>query len=181
MARRPRAGGTEVNIDPAVTVAAEEAPPPAVSIRMYRQGLGDCFLLSFPRAGKPLYMLIDCGVLLGTKGQNERMREIADDIRLTTDGHIDVLVATHEHWDHLSGFLQAADVFDQITLESFGSPGPRTRITSWPTSCDAIERRRCGHSPQLTSDCKRSRQRRPRRWPGSSNFQESSALRVARR
>lgn len=83
---------------------------------MYRQGLGDCFLLTFPREGRPLYMLIDCGVLLGTEDQTGWMERVAEDIRRTTDGHIDILIATHEHWDHLSGFIQATDVFDQITI-----------------------------------------------------------------
>ena len=45
------------------------APASGVKIRMYRQGLGDCFLLAFPdpAAARPFYMLIDCGVLLGTQ------------------------------------------------------------------------------------------------------------------
>jgi hypothetical protein len=83
---------------------------------MYRQGLGDCFLLTFPREPKPLHMLIDCGVLLGTKGQDEQMKKVAQSIGETTENHVDILVATHEHWDHLSGFLQAGGVFDQITV-----------------------------------------------------------------
>ena len=37
-----------------------------VRVRMYRQGLGDCFLLSFPRPGGESHVLIDCGVLDGT-------------------------------------------------------------------------------------------------------------------
>ena len=61
-------------------------------------------------------MLIDCGVLLGTEDQEQKMAKVAASIRETTGGHIDVLVATHEHWDHLSGFLQAGDVFDGITV-----------------------------------------------------------------
>jgi len=37
-------------------------------VRMYRQGLGDCFLITLPkRDGSPWHMLIDCGVILGTK------------------------------------------------------------------------------------------------------------------
>jgi hypothetical protein len=83
---------------------------------MYRQGLGDCFLLTFPRDGRPLYMLIDCGVLLGTDDQAGRMERVAEDIRSTTDGHVDILIATHEHWDHLSGFIQATEVFDRIEI-----------------------------------------------------------------
>ena len=86
--------------------------------------------------GRPFHMLIDCGVLLGTEDQDEQMRQVvAATSRETTGGRIDVLVATHEHWDHLSGFVQAGSVFDRSRSARSGSPGPRTRMTSWPTSC----------------------------------------------
>jgi hypothetical protein len=85
---------------------------------MYRQGLGDCFLVSLKRANGPDYkILIDCGVILGTPDAATKMKEVVDDIVATTNGKIDVLVATHEHWDHLSGFLQAADSFDQLKVD----------------------------------------------------------------
>ncbi len=94
------------------------APPAGVKIRMYRQGLGDCFLLAFATgAERPFYMLIDCGVLLGTPDGGDRMRQVAASLRDSTGGRIDVLVATHQHWDHLSGFDQAQDVFDQIAFD----------------------------------------------------------------
>ena len=94
---------------------AMTAPAAGVKVRMYRQGLGDCFLLAFATgAGRPFYMLIDCGVLLGTPDAGEKMRQVAESLRDSTGGRIDVLVATHQHWDHLSGFDQAREVFDQI-------------------------------------------------------------------
>ncbi|HET6546924.1 MAG TPA: hypothetical protein VFG79_00615 [Solirubrobacter sp.] len=89
----------------------------SVRVRMYRQGLGDCFLLTFSRAdGSSWQVLIDCGALKGTPDVTARMEAVAADIRDATGGHIDVLVATHEHWDHLSGFLQASDVFETLTI-----------------------------------------------------------------
>lgn len=94
---------------------AMTAPAAGVKIRMYRQGLGDCFLLAFATgAGRPFYMLIDCGVLLGTPDAGGKMRRVAESLRDSTGGRIDVLVATHQHWDHLSGFDQAREVFDEI-------------------------------------------------------------------
>src|SRR5262245_27724365 len=48
-------------------------PKSGVAVRMYRTGLGDCFLLCFPKrkvgrgAAEPLYILIDCGVFKGTE------------------------------------------------------------------------------------------------------------------
>jgi hypothetical protein len=99
-----------------------KAPESGVTVRMYRQGLGDCFLLAFPPTGgktrgkRPCFMLIDCGVLLGTPGGDDRVREVAAHILESTGGRIDVLVATHEHWDHLSGFEQARDLFDKLKI-----------------------------------------------------------------
>lgn len=105
---------------PTSSPAATEPLPPfqprrdQVLVRMYGQGLGDCFLLAFPRvvtngarAKRPVYVLIDCGVLSGTPGSSRRMATIVEDIRRTTGGHLDLLVITHEHWDHLSGFIYA--------------------------------------------------------------------------
>jgi hypothetical protein len=86
---------------------------------MYRQGLGDCFLLTFRGDdGAPVFVLIDCGVILGTKNPEKIMTAVAEDVRQRTGGRIHVLVATHEHWDHLSGFVQAQDVFKQITVDT---------------------------------------------------------------
>ena len=71
-------------------------------IRMYRQGLGDCFLLRFPRAGgQPFHLVIDSGVIMGTADPDIRMTEVAEDIKRETGGKIDVLIVTHEHWDHV--------------------------------------------------------------------------------
>jgi len=96
------------------TRATKNASGRAITVRMYRQGLGDSFLISFPRAsGKPFFMLIDCGVILGTPNQVEIMRKVVSDITATTGGEIDLLVATHEHWDHLSAFVQAQDLFQK--------------------------------------------------------------------
>jgi hypothetical protein len=84
-----------------------------VRIRMYRQGLGDCFLLSFPNDA---HVLIDCGVLKGTSGAQAQMRKVATNIAEVTNKRLALLVATHEHWDHLSGFLQAQEIFDTLSV-----------------------------------------------------------------
>lgn len=87
---------------------------------MYRQGLGDCFLLSFPKGGgKHVHVMIDCGIVLGTAEPGDVMKKVAEDIKTTTGKKVDVLVITHEHWDHLSGFdnNQAREVFKDVTFE----------------------------------------------------------------
>src|SRR5712671_6744700 len=106
---------------PTDTKRRPSAKPPAsgdyhAKIRMYRQGLGDCFLISLPRKGdRPYYVMIDCGVILGTADPSTIMTKVVENIVATTGGEIDLLIATHEHWDHLSGFVQAKGSFDKLT------------------------------------------------------------------
>jgi hypothetical protein len=88
-----------------------------VRVRMYRHGLGDCFLLAFPRPkGGEFSVLIDCGVILGTPDPGPTMRAVAEDIVAATGNRVDVLVVTHEHWDHVSGFVQVKDLFDALDV-----------------------------------------------------------------
>jgi len=103
----PRKSGTRSKKPVAETAAATR-----VRIRMYRLGVGDCFLVSFPRAGKEDYrILIDCGVHQAQKGGGDRLEEVAKDLLAVTKGKIDVVVGTHEHQDHLSGFPGLLDLF----------------------------------------------------------------------
>lgn len=99
-----------------VTSSASASSRRRVRIRMYRQGLGDCFLLTFDPDGTPTHVLIDCGVILGTPDAASGMRKVAEDIAETTGGRLDILIATHEHWDHLSGFLQAKAAFQALDV-----------------------------------------------------------------
>jgi hypothetical protein len=87
-------------------------------VRMYRQGLGDCFLISLPRSDRdrPYTVMIDCGVILGTADASTKMTEVVENIIAATQGEIDLLLATHEHWDHVSGFVQAKDAFDKLKI-----------------------------------------------------------------
>lgn len=95
--------------------AVKKASAPAkVRVRMYRPGLGDCFLLTFPQAGREHHVLIDCGVFIGTAGQKDRLTRIATHIRQTTGDQLQALVATHEHWDHVAGFFFAKDEFAKL-------------------------------------------------------------------
>ena len=101
---------------PSKKPAKHEYPPDQIRVRMYRTGIGECFLLTFPRLGVPSHMLINCGMLMGTPGAEERMRNVARDIQNETSGGLDVLVATHPHWDKVSGFVQAKSVFDDMSV-----------------------------------------------------------------
>ena len=95
-------------------VAANRGPGKfRIKVRMYRQGLGDCFLITIPRkkGARPFYAVIDCGVILGTKDAGTIMEEVVGHIIETTGGQIDLIAATHEHWDHISGFSQAQEIW----------------------------------------------------------------------
>jgi hypothetical protein len=87
---------------------------------MYCQGLGDCFLLSFPRksGARPVRVLIDCGVLQRTPAESEKMRAVVRSLKKDPGGHIDLLIVTHEHWDHIAGFSHGQDLFEkQFTFD----------------------------------------------------------------
>jgi hypothetical protein len=96
-------------------------PTKGVKVRMYRTGLGDCFLMAFPRETanddkrNASYLLVDCGVYKGTPepGNATRIDKIVKDIRDATQGQLDFLVITHEHWDHISAFhsSQSQEIF----------------------------------------------------------------------
>lgn len=84
------------------------AAPSSVTIRMYNVGFGDCFLLSFQYAKAQRHMLVDYGSTSAPKrGPANYMQRIADDIKTVCNGKLDVLVATHRHQDHISGFSTA--------------------------------------------------------------------------
>ncbi len=89
-----------------------------IRIRTYRHGLGDCHLLSFTKPdGSPLHVLIDCGVVDVTPNPEELMTGVAQNIAKETGGALDIVVATHQHTDHLSGFRQARAEFAPIKMK----------------------------------------------------------------
>jgi hypothetical protein len=55
--------------------------------------------------------LIDCGVHKRQTDGPLRLAQVLDNIVAATDAQIDVVVATHEHADHLSGFVQKGSPF----------------------------------------------------------------------
>lgn len=78
----------------------------AVTVRMYNVGFGDCFLIKIPGAGRVQKVLIDCGTIAAA---TISMPDIVDTlIQDVTDDddvpRIDVVVGTHRHADHVSGF-----------------------------------------------------------------------------
>ncbi|MEW4453743.1 hypothetical protein AB1L30_13800 [Bremerella sp. JC817] len=95
------------------TASVLKPKPGQIVVRMYRQGLGDCFLIAIgkKRNSKPFYMLIDCGVHRRQDNGNDRLREVMNDLHRSTAGELDIVAATHEHVDHLSGFVLSGTPF----------------------------------------------------------------------
>jgi hypothetical protein len=118
---------TTARVPAAKKTVAEKAskaivPTPRLTIRMYRHGLGDCLLLRFRKDGaqsrKTFNLLIDCGIIMVAPNAKAEMTKVVQDIAQACDNHLDVVVMTHEHWDHASGFgtQQAQAVFDKIDI-----------------------------------------------------------------
>jgi hypothetical protein len=83
---------------------------------MYRQGLGDCFLVTFDLGGNEFHMLIDCGSL-GATTTGVTLDKVVANIRQVTKDHLHLLVATHEHQDHVCGFRNCKSDFQKIKVD----------------------------------------------------------------
>ena len=99
--------------------------PGEIRMRLYGQGLGDCFLLAFPRQNEPdspSYLVIDCGAAMSTPDKDLRIRKVVENIHAATGGHIDVLAITHQHFDHISGFQDAWQEWKKIAVDAVYLP-----------------------------------------------------------
>lgn len=78
-----------------------------LTVRMYNVGFGDCFLITYVVDDLPRRILIDCGTHLSGAGPRpigEVVRRIAADVDDGNGPSIDVIVASHRHFDHIAGF-----------------------------------------------------------------------------
>ena len=77
-----------------------------LTVRMYNVGFGDCFLITVETGTTRWRMLVDCGV--HPQGQVRDIelvvQQLIADLSEGGDPRIDVVVATHRHADHVSGF-----------------------------------------------------------------------------
>ena len=104
----PRARRTKAQKKP----SAKPGPKPgaagrALRIRMYNVGFGDSFLLTVPAPDRDRKILIDCGVHPSGPGPRkiaDVAQQIVADVREGGTPRIDVVICTHRHADHVSGF-----------------------------------------------------------------------------
>ena len=116
--------------------ARKMADPGAVTVRMYNVGFGDSFLLTFPAADRPRRVLIDCGSHVSGPGP-EPISDVAGQIVKDVTGadgvpRIDVVIATHRHQDHVSGFQ--SPVWKNVHVKEVWMPW-----TEDPDDADATE------------------------------------------
>jgi hypothetical protein len=107
--RKPR------NTTPAAPANPVAGATGAVRVRFYCQGIDDCHLLRFEKPGGFFWMLIDCGIHSSVANGTQTIKDIVDNIFSVTQ-RLDVIVLTHEHWDHNSGFFSALDKFKQFEV-----------------------------------------------------------------
>ena len=97
--------------------AAPNGKGDRVTVRVYRQGLGDCILVRVKRPGRDDFkLMIDCGVVLGTPDAAKIMTRVMENLVSDTQGKVDAVAITHEHFDHLSGFTLAPDAFAKLAV-----------------------------------------------------------------
>ncbi|HEY3163562.1 MAG TPA: hypothetical protein VGJ71_04340 [Candidatus Limnocylindrales bacterium] len=96
--------------EPAVPAPAARASSPEVVVRMYNVGFGDCFLVTIPTpdGSDARRILIDCGTHPSSTGKHtatQLVPLILEDLEAEAGRlRIDVVVASHRHRDHVSGF-----------------------------------------------------------------------------
>ena len=88
-----------------------------IIVTAYVVGFGDCILLSIPDTPRDRHILVDFGRAPNDADSLMRFPAIADDIQHRTGGHLDLLIATHEHLDHIEGFYRQRSVFDAMQVD----------------------------------------------------------------
>src|ERR1700687_810762 len=88
--------------------------PSPIRVRMYRPGFGDCFLITFGSGTAAHHILVDFGAHV--RGDIGTMDQIMDNHEKTTSSKLEVLVATHAHRDHISGFGKFAARFAEFKI-----------------------------------------------------------------
>lgn len=103
----------------------DRVPTTTIEIRMYDVGFGDAFRVTVRDDTDVWRMLVDCG----RHAQSAAARSIADtvgtvigDLAEDCGGtpHLDVLVATHRHQDHIAGFV--CDDWRQVRVDEVWLP-----------------------------------------------------------
>jgi beta-lactamase superfamily II metal-dependent hydrolase len=100
---------------PPASTGATTVAGSGLRVRMYRVGFGDFFLVTVPTSQGARHILIDCGVHAGDIGSiSDAVANMAEE----TDRHLALVIVTHRHADHISGFATCAEQFRQFTVDT---------------------------------------------------------------
>ena len=81
---------------------------------MYRVGFGDFFLVSVPVAAGYKHILIDCGV---HSKDVHSITAAVNHMAQETGRELALIIITHRHADHVTGFSKCKDVFTTFKIE----------------------------------------------------------------
>jgi beta-lactamase superfamily II metal-dependent hydrolase len=90
-----------------------------IRVRMFRVGFGDFFLLSVPTPDGAKHILIDCGV--HAKDLKTIQAAVAQMVA-DCGSELALVIMTHRHADHISGFAKCSEAFRQITVDRVWMP-----------------------------------------------------------
>lgn len=110
-----------------------------ITVSMFNVGFGDCFLVEIPFAARTCRILFDCGRHRGGKPDNQALADRVIAALGAADGaapRIDLVVATHRHKDHVSGF--ASNGWDKVEVGEVWMPW--TENPSDPDARGLVER-----------------------------------------
>ncbi len=94
-----------------------------IKIRAYNVRFGDCILVFVETSKGKKHILFDFGNAPGgSGGRNDVFPQVAEDIEKQTGGTIDLPVMTHEHLDHMEGFLSQREVFNRLKIHHVWMP-----------------------------------------------------------
>jgi beta-lactamase superfamily II metal-dependent hydrolase len=91
-----------------------------IRIRMYRVGFGDCFLLSLPTDSGHAHILVDCGAHF--KGDIGTLESALKDALEQARNQLAIVLATHPHQDHVSGFGRYESQFRRCRIREVWLP-----------------------------------------------------------
>ena len=95
-------------------------PAPSVTVRMYDVGFGDAFLTTVKQDDQAWRLLVDCGVHSQGKARplldvvHAIISDLTEAAEPGTPPTLDVVVATHHHADHITGF--AYDDWEKVRV-----------------------------------------------------------------